>query len=517
MKTSYPFLEPRSSSTYSRKTGLGASELGFGLKKIKERESMLSDQTSSVAFQPTDEQTEIISLAQAKENLQITAFAGTGKTATLRMLAEKLNGPILYCAFNKRIIEEASELQGFPGDCRTLNSIGHRVWAKTIPGRISIDGKKTYNIFKEVVKGYKGEDSKALWDSYGELTEAVSLAKAAGYIPKGIPQQGRALVGEEFWGQTNCASLLQRSVVDSILSMSIRAGYDGGCDFDDQLYLPTLFGGSFPRFPVVMVDEEQDLNAVNHEMVRKLTRSGRLISVGDPYQSIYGFRGAIPGGMEINRDRFRMLSQTLTVSFRCPSEIVRNARWRVPEFKWRRSGGRVRQLESLDLTSVVDGAAIICRNNAPLFRQALTLLSMGRPCRVAGSDVGPKLVNLLRRLGDSSLSRSAVLGLIDAYAERKADSRQASDFADCMRIFAQASRTLAEAIARAEFVLKQDGPITLITGHKAKGLEWDTVYHLDPWLIGKEDQELNLRYVVQTRAREAYYEINSRDILNPSL
>jgi len=462
--------------------------------------------------EPTDEQSSILSCTDSSANLQIVAFAGTGKTATLRMLAEKLNGPILYCAFNKRIIEEAEELKDFPGECRTLNSIGHRVWGKTIPGRITIDAKKTYNIFKEVIKSYRGEDSRALWDSYGEIAEAVSLAKAAGYIPTAVHKQGKRLVGEEFWGQTDCTALLQREVVNSILALSIRAAYEGGCDFDDQLYMPVLFGGSFPRFPIVMVDEEQDLNAVNHEMVRKLTRSGRLISVGDPFQSIYGFRGAVQDGMERNHKRFDMESRTLSVSFRCPSEVVLNARWRVPEFKWWRSGGRVEQLHQLVSASIPDGSAIICRNNAPLFKQALALLSVGRPCRVAGSDIGPKLVNQLKRLGESSLSRSAVLGAIDTWAEAKAGSRQTADFADCMRVFAGASRTLSEAIARAEFVLKQDGPITLITGHKAKGLEWETVYHLDPWLIGVTEQEENLRYVIQTRAKENYFEIDSKAI-----
>ena len=469
-------------------------------------------------MEPTDEQQEIISLASAKENLQIVAYAGTGKTATLRMLAEKLNGPILYCAFNKRIIEEAEELKDFPGECRTLNSIGHRVWSKTIPGRVTIDGKKTYNIFKQVVKGFKGDDGKALWDAYGEIAEAVGLAKAAGYIPEGIYKNAKRLVGDEFWSTTSTRSALERKAVHSILASSIRAAYEGGCDFDDQLYMPTLFGGSFPRFPVVMVDEEQDLNAVNHEMIRKLTKSGRLISVGDPYQSIYGFRGAVQDGMGRNRERFRMEGRTLSVSFRCPSEIVRNARWRVPEFKWNRAGGRVETLHSLGHGAIADGSAIICRNNAPLFRLALGLLSSGRPCRVAGSDIGPKLVNALRRLGDAGLSRSAVLSAIGDWLAKRSDSKSSSDMADCMGVFTRESRTLAEAIARAEFVLRQDGPITLITGHKAKGLEWETVYHLDPWLIGMNgmgdhsEQEQNLKYVIQTRAREAYFEIDSKAI-----
>jgi DNA helicase IV len=40
-----------------------------------------------------------------------------------------------------------------------------------------------------------------------------------------------------------------------------------------------------------------------------------------------------------------------------------------------------------------------------------------------------------------------------------------------------------------------------MTGHGSKGLEFDHVYFLDQHLIGKEEQEPNLRYVIATRAR----------------
>lgn len=58
--------------------------------------------------------------------------------------------------------------------------------------------------------------------------------------------------------------------------------------------------------------------------------------------------------------------------------------------------------------------------------------------------------------------------------------------------------------------------ITLATGHKAKGLEWPTVIHLDPWRVPSKyakqalseghtipmEQDLNLRYVIETRTMQ---------------
>lgn len=427
------------------------------------------------------------------------------------MLAKEIEGPKLYVAFNKRIIEEA--LEGFPAEAKTLNSIGWAASRKTIAGKCTLDTKKNSILFRQAIEKLGREDRASAWDAYGEILDTVALAKAAGYVPPGNRGRARPLVEDDFWSTLPWVRL-QRELVDRILEHSIKLCYAGSFDFDDQLYFPIVCGGSFPRFPTVFVDEEQDLNACNHEMVRKLTRGGRLISVGDPYQSIYGFRGAVQGGMAQSFARNKMDGATLSISFRCKSEIVRNARWRVPEFKYFMEGGRVRHLQSLQYNDISEGSAIICRNNAPLFRLALNLLSNGRACRVAGSDVGPKLIGALKRLGDGSMVRSAVLLSIDNWEAKKGDNKTAKDFADCMRIFANIADTLGEAIARAEFVLKQDGPIYLLTGHKAKGLEWDTVYHLDPWLIkGDEEQELNLRYVIQTRAKEAYYEVDSRSIV----
>ena len=65
-------------------------------------------------------------------------------------------------------------------------------------------------------------------------------------------------------------------------------------------------------------------------------------------------------------------------------------------------------------------------------------------------------------------------------------------------------------------------PIILATGHRAKGLEWTTVIHLDPWRVpakwalksgdpGTLIQEHNLKYVIETRAKHTLAYANLED------
>lgn len=49
------------------------------------------------------------------------------------------------------------------------------------------------------------------------------------------------------------------------------------------------------RYPFVFVDEYQDINALQHALLKEFVRQGALLTaIGDPNQAIYGFRGADP-------------------------------------------------------------------------------------------------------------------------------------------------------------------------------------------------------------------------------
>lgn len=145
---------------------------------------------------------------------------------------------------------------------------------------------------------------------------------------------------------------------------------------------------------------------------------------------------------------------------------------------------------------------------------AFKLLSHGHSVSVAGSDVGPRLIATLRRLGPETLTQGQTLSAIDNWEAERLDreSPTARDMAECMRIFARHSDSLGTALAYAEHLFAQKGTIQLLTGHKAKGLEFADVYHLDPWLCKETEQDRNLSYVISTRSEDRLTEIGSDGI-----
>jgi hypothetical protein len=274
--------------------------------------------------------------------------------------------------------------------------------------------------------------------------------------------------------------------------------------------MPALFGGSFPRYPLVLVDEDQDLSPTNHAMIKKLVKN-RIVAVGDRWQSIYYFRGAQTGSVDKLKLRYNMAEMPLPTSFRCPQAIVEAARWRVPSLKWVKPGGHYEKLDIFP--TIPEHAAVICRNNAPLLKLAYQLLAEGRSVKIAGGEIGPKITALLLKVGAEGDSRDILLGKIKDWRsqrlERSNSPDTVNDQADCMALFAGWGSTLEQAVAYANRIFQEQGAITLTTGHKAKGKEWPVVYHLDPQLCRDNEQDLNLRYVITTRAASELYEVKS--------
>lgn len=486
--------------------------------------------TQSRPIVPTDEQLAIVEAARTtRDNLIIEAYAGAAKTSTLVLICQAVTGiAILSLAFNKKIADEMTKRLPSHVKAQTLNSLGHGVWGSALGKRLTIDADKAHNLFKTIVDEASSRERSALWDNVADIKRVFNSARMSGYIPREYANRGTPLMSrDEFYASLDEEPEdLVVDTVEHMLGASIHSAYQGLIDFNDQLYMPTLFGGTWPRFPLTLGDEVQDFSILNLHMLSKIVGDRRVMGVGDRNQSIYGFRGAHSTAMDVMKERFNMRALPLSISFRCPQSVIKNVHWRVPNMRWPdwAEEGSVSRPTKLHMNSVPDGAVFICRNNAPLFSVAMNFLKHGRGIRILGSDIGPGLIKVLKGLGPETLTQDEALMQLAIWREGKEKKTRAkaslADRYDCLRFFIKQGPTLSAAIAYAEHLFKAQGPVQFSSGHKSKGLEWDHVYHLDPHLIGKyafsqseHDQEHNVHYVIETRAKKSLTIVNSEDII----
>lgn len=477
-----------------------------------------------MTHQPTPEQSAVILAATSTpDNLIISALAGAAKTSTLVMVAEALSDTKILClAFNKKI---AVEMQSrLPSNCiaMTLNSLGHRIWSDVLGRRITIESGKVGDIIKPLIDALDPEEKKAAYSNFADLIKAVGFGKQCGWIPDGYGRGAKSLMTDDEMRDHYEEKLLdwEWDLIHSATITSLNMAWTGTLDYDDQILMPTLFPAVFPRHPLVLIDEAQDLSALNHATLKKLVIK-RLIAVGDPCQAIYGFRGAHEESMDLLEETFKMTKLLLSTSFRCPISVVEHARWRAPHMQYPDWAipGEVNHPHEWDIQSLSEHAAVICRNNAPLFSLAIKMLQQGRYPQLVGNDIGKGLVKSMSKFGPPSMPQKDVLEAITKWEALKLQKTKNKgpirDRAECMRIFAVQGKNLSDVIAYAEHIFMCQGPIKLMTGHKSKGLEFDDVYFLEAALVGDEGQERNLRYVIITRAKRSLTYINFEDLILP--
>src|SRR5579859_6917742 len=104
-----------------------------------------------------------------------------------------------------------------------------------------------------------------------------------------------------------------------------------GADFDDLLTrtrdLLTTDADARTRlqsrFTHLLVDEFQDTNVLQYELLQLLRGNDNVFLIGDPLQSIYGFRGASGSIFDTFRQDFPQATAiTLTINYRSVPEVV---------------------------------------------------------------------------------------------------------------------------------------------------------------------------------------------------
>lgn len=515
---------------------------------------------------PTDEQAQIITdvADPAGGSLMIKAYAGTAKSTTLEMAAPGVRQPALALAFNKSIATElAPRLPGL-FTVKTFNGWGYGAWTRGNRAitRWELDPGKLGKLITKMSKELKIDLMSEQWD---QMRQLVSKAMQAGITPDDMgsplnPDNETSWIelADDCWIVADDRPWMV-DFARQVLAEHIVMAKNGHISFDDQVYCPTVLGGQFPQYPVIFVDESQDLNPLNHRMLELSSKpGGRLIVVGDPRQAIYAFRGADSRSMDtMRRLQNNWKDRQLTLTFRCPKAIVARQQVHAPGYRAASANaeGKFVKIKPLDQEELVAGQgwnlakikeispegsiAVLCRNNGPLMSLAFKFIRSGIGVNVLGRDIGKNLTGLLKKIcPEDKTPGDIIAGAIADWSEREVSLARANgkeervagiqDRAESLMAClegsgardAQELRTVIQQLFD-----KTTGQVTLSSIHKAKGLEWHTVVHLDPWRIPSKyakkaaaegdnsqlEQEWNLLYVAETRTKNTLIEANLED------
>lgn len=467
-----------------------------------------------MSLKPTQEQELILAQADKDDHFKIMAYAGSGKTTTLKLISEsrpRRSG--LYLAFNKAIATEASERFPDTVDCRTFHSLAYRNTDKSITEKLKLPritpvllAKKydiqPYSIRLQAMDAARPLEPKALARLVNDsvLAFCQTSSDALAYRHVVVPDGIHAGDAEEL--KKYLFPFVQRKWEDSINPVN-RAG------IGHEVYLK-LWALNKPQISAdyILFDEAQDSDPLMLGVLLN-QRNTQVIYVGDAHQQIYAWRGAINAMQQLNLQEAR-----LTQSFRFGGAIANTANLllnqlgeKVPLI------GNPTKDSTVHLKSIVDGRidAILCRSNAAVIHNLIHGLSQNHKVAIqADTQQMIDFIEGAEKIQNGERSDHRELMMFESWKDVMdfVESGEGSGLLPLANLIEKHGGSLLKGIlAQASKIENADYIIS--TAHKAKGLEWSNV-RLDSGFIYKIEKsgldiskdELRLIYVAATRAKD---------------
>ena len=473
----------------------------------------------------------LVAFNGGKANLNISAVAGSGKTTMLLELLKCIEGKsTLFLAFNKSIVEELrSKSKDDNAQIMTIHSCGWRAIMRHY-GNVRMNPNKCIAKTEKAMKSLKVDEKKKGYYFYivpkildlmrCNLTEPndEAITELIMHYDVDLERQDYELVKRAFKYLTEDKSQF---------------------DFMDMIYVPVVDSRvRVSKYDYVFCDESQDFSAAQQEFIKScINRDGRLVTVGDKNQAIYGFAGADADSYDrLSSINGKSISMPLSVSYRCAKNIVDEAQKIVPEIRANMDAkyGMVRNGSLIDIQY---GDWVLCRNVKPLVQTYLWLMKNKIKSKIKGRDIGEGILSLITKVGGGKtipdlLKKLELEGesILDRLAKRGV---RHPTYHPKMEMFNQRCEVISYLCGEVDSVkdLKKligdifsddISGIMLSTIHKSKGLENERIFFLCPELIPSKyavmdwqlEQERNLKYVGITRAKDELIYVSSETFMS---
>lgn len=452
-------------------------------------------------------------LSQGK-NLKVVARAGSGKTkVAMAYAAARPKARGLYLAFGKPTqLEANSRLKDLA--VNTEARTGHSLAWGGFGSKLEAAGKLSSNGSLRT-----GTTAQLLGSNW-------PIAKAVNEVVKNYMCSADQVISEKHLPDEKDCPIV-RSAAGAVMD-NAKTFWNRLTDLNDHdaKAVPDVYIKQWVNskpvlaYDFILFDECQDANPLMSELVNQQDHCSRLY-IGDPHQSIYGFRGAVDAMSELQVDE----THTLTASFRFAHNIGVLAstflrHWKQEPLPLRGLGAGGRILPD-------DQQAYLARTVAGLIGKGFELHTKGKRMHwVKGFEdyrIAPIMEAYRLFKGESSGGfQDPVLKLmrswteLSEYVEVTGDAEAGSVFR-LIEQYKDEIPNIIDTLKREQVRNAKDAPFVLTTAHKAKGLEWPVVRLIndfrsfkDPsdgtkWLPPKriDPQEANLAYVTLTRAMKA--------------
>jgi superfamily I DNA/RNA helicase len=430
----------------------------------------------------------------------VQAPPGSGKTFLLLAMARKLSGYGLSLSFNKLLAIEASKKFNSSVLCKTghalaYGSVGYKykkrlrkLTGKQLADTFDIGDWQLYN--SPANKGY------LILNTIRKYCYSADRKFSSYHLPK-----------LTIMNDINIEEMKEDLVEHSAKVFKEMKNLSSDMPITHDVYLK-IWALTNPVInkDYIFFDEYQDSNPVIADVIKK--QSCQKIFVGDQFQQIYAWRGAVNALQDQQLNKLY-----ITRSFRfgeaiadMSNQIIKSYYPYGFEYKDFHGNDDVESSIYYDPLNSVD--CILCRTNKGVIAETIKALDNRLSVHIlGGTQQLTYLINSIVQLKIKGYSNHPDLFLFTSFTDLKeyAESPMGGDLKPILKLLDIYGRDRLLNILESTTETPEEADITITTAHKSKGLEWSSVKLANDFKVPTDNflpsnEETNILYVAASRA-----------------